>query len=202
MVDGLLLGVAKVGFYVKIVGRQQLFHGAERVKAGVVVFAVSEGDGEERGKVVVVGGRFVVVNTLHALNGFDLRLERGSLIRRDVCHHDLRCAVGDELLVHNVESLLGLGIVRQIKGKVAFHLDPAAGEEGKNQQDDRKQEDEVALVYDEGGDLFHKGTAVLFGVTHGARRCLLPECERRGFLRAPVRRGWGRAAPEGSARYR
>ena len=188
MVDGLLLRVAKVGFDVQVIAGELGLYGLERIEAGVVVLAVGEGDGVERGKIVVMRARLIVVDALHALDRFDLRRERGGLLGRDVRDHHLGCAEGGELLVHDVESLLCFGIVRQVGRQVVFDLDPAAGENGEDQQDDRQQKDEVPLVDNECGDLFHKGGAGLGRVvTHGGPRCLPPSCGKRAASRAPVR---------------
>ena len=119
-------------------------------------------------------GRVVVVQHLDAL---ELGEPVGKLIGlsgRDVGHHDIGRAVGRELLVHDVERLLRLGIRRQVVRQVALDLDPVAGKGGEYEQNDREQKDEISLVDDDRRQLFHKAGAGLLGfVTHGGTHCLL-----------------------------
>ena len=174
MVDRFLLRVAEVGVDIQIIVGEIFLHSVERVKAGVVIFAVGKGDGIECGEVVVVRGGLVVVHALHALDLLDLRLQRSGLLGRDVGHHDLGRAVGGELLVHDGERLLCLRATRQIIRQVAFHLDPVAGKDGENEQNNGEQKNEIPLVDDHGRQLFHKAGTGLFGfVTHGIAMSLL-----------------------------
>ena len=174
VVDGLLLRVAEVCVHIEVIVPEQFLHRVERIETGLVILAVGKGDGVERGKVIVVSGGLIIVHALHALDLFDLRLERGGLLGCDVGDHDLGRAVGDELLVHDIQGLLRLGIGGQVIGQVALDLDPVAGKDGKNQQNDGEKKDQIPFVDDERRELFHKRRAGLFGlVTHGGTRCLL-----------------------------
>ena len=174
MVDRFLLRVAEVGVDIQIIVGEIFLHSVERVKAGVVIFAVGTGDGIECGEVVVVRGGLVVVHALHTLDLLDLRLQRSGLLGCDVGHHDLGRAIGRELLVHDGERLLRLGIRRQVVRQVALDLDPVAGKGGEYEQNDREQKDEISLVDDHGRQLFHKaGTGLLGFVTHGIAMSLL-----------------------------
>ena len=174
MVDGLLLRVAKVRVDIQIVVGQVFLHGFERVETGLVILTVGKGDGIEGGEVIIMCGGLVVVHALHALDLLDLGLERGGLLWCDVGHHDLGRAIGRELLVHDVERLLRLGIRRQVVRQVALDLDPVAGKGGEYEQNDREQKDEISLVDNDRRQLFHKAGAGLLGfVTHGGTHCLL-----------------------------
>ena len=92
----------------------------------------------------------VIVDHLDAADGLDRVVQRGGLVQRDVCDHDL-------------QRLLRLGILRQVVGEVALDLDPVAREGREDQQDDGDEEDEAAFVNDEGRHLLHKGSAGAFG---------------------------------------
>ena len=169
VVDGLPQGVAQIRGYIQIIVAQQLLHRLQRCQTGVVVLVVGEGDGEQGGQGVVVVGGLVVVHALHALHLPDLIGQLFRLGGGHVGHHQLRRAVGDELLVHHRQRLLGLGVVRQVIGQVVLHLHPVPGDGGEDQSDNGDEENETALVHDEGGQLLHKGRAVCIALAHGVR---------------------------------
>lgn len=83
----------------------------------------------------------VVFHALHTFYAGDLIFQLLSLVLREVGHHDPGAAVGDKLLFHNVQGLPGLRVRGQIGCKFALHLHPVAGESGKDQHDDGKQEE-------------------------------------------------------------
>ena len=166
MVDGLPQGVAQIRGYVQVIAAQQLLHRLQRCQAGIVILVVGKGDGEQGGQGVVVVGGLIIVHALHTLHLPDLSGQLLRLRRGDVGRHHLRRAVGDELLVHHGQCLLGLGVIRQVIRQVVLHLHPAAGDGGEKQADNGDQEDKAALVHDEGGQLFHKGHAACVALAH------------------------------------
>ena len=99
--------------------------------------------------------RVVEVDALHPVDLPErvkkpLRLPVG-----EVCGHELCRAVGDELLFHHVQALLGGGTRGQVGGQIVFHRDPAAGEDGEGDGDAHQQEDQIALIHDERGYARH-----------------------------------------------
>ena len=132
VVDGLLLRVAEVGGDIEIVAGERVLDALERVETALVVLVVVKGDGEERADVVVVLVGLVERHALHALDILQLLLQIEGVGEREVGDHHARCAEGGELLVHDVERLVGLGIGGEIGGQVVFHLHPAAGEDGED----------------------------------------------------------------------
>ena len=166
MLNGLLLGIAQIRGDVEVIAAEGCLHRIQRRQAGVVILVVGEGDGEQSGHVVVVVGGLVVGQALDTLDVPELVSQLLSLGRCDVGHHYLRRAVGDELLVHDGQRLLGLRVVRQVEGQVILHLDPVTGKGGENEADDGDEKDQIPLIHDERGQLFHERGAVCVGLAH------------------------------------
>ena len=166
VLNGLLLGIAQIRGDVEVIAAEGCLHRIQRRQAGVVILVVGEGDGEQSGHVVVVVGGLVVGQALDTLDVPELVSQLLSLGRCDVGHHYLRRAVGDELLVHDGQRLLGLRVVRQVEGQVILHLDPVTGKGGENEADDGDEKDQIPLIHDERGQLFHERGAVCVGLAH------------------------------------
>ena len=168
MVNGFRQRVSQIRIQIHVVAGEGGFYRLQRIQAGDVFFVIGEGDSVEGGEVVIVGVGVVVSDGLDAL---DLRQpvpEGVGLVLADVGHHDAGGAVGGELAVHDGQGLFGFGIFRQIGGQVVFHLHPVPGEQGKNQQEHGNQINQIPLVHDKRGELFHERAVVFrMRMAHG-----------------------------------
>ena len=102
------------------------------------------------------GGVFHHIDTVH---GFYLFLEVKTLVKGNVRDHDLRRTEGDELVIHQLQALLCLGVVAEIGLDVILDRHPVAGKKTEDQRYDVDQEKQHPLVYNESGDLQHRAGA-------------------------------------------
>ena len=178
-VDQLGAHVAEGGGDVCIVGSERGAHRVQGCEAGVVRLRIVEGHGVEGGGLAVVLGGVVEGDALHALDLLEILKQRFGLRVGDVGHHQVRRAVGDELLLHHLQALLGLGARRQVGGQVVLYFHPAAGEEGEDHEDPHQQEHQISLIDNERGKLHHKAAAVLLFVVHRKKVPLLSKCRHK-----------------------
>ena len=160
--DDLRKLVAERRIQIGVIFRIAVQYGVQRVEARLVLLRVVEGDVIKGRHAVVMVGRMVEGDILHAGYAPDLA---GDLLRAVVRHvrdHQLRRAEGHELLVHDVQALPRLGSGGQIGRQVVFHLDPVPRNGGKDHQDADHEENEIALVDDEGGQLHHEAAVLFF----------------------------------------
>ena len=141
---------------------------SERREAGFIRLRVVEGDGIQGGGLVVVLGRVVKVDALHAVDRFQLFKKSLRFLVGEVRDHELGRAVCDELLFHHIQPLLGRGVRGQVGGQVVFHFDPVAGEEGEGHEDPHQQEEQIPFIDDEGRELQHEAAAVFAVIFHAA----------------------------------
>ena len=168
LLDDLRGGIAQVGFHIVVLGGKGILHRFQAVQALGVLFAVVEGDGIQGGNIPVVV-LFLIVDALDALDLLQLIADGLSPLPGHVFHHHLGRAVGNELLVHQIQTLPGLGMIRQIGLQIVFHRDPVPGDSGKNQADHQHQKEKIPLIHNEGGKLHHGiGLVVLIFGSHGA----------------------------------
>ena len=168
LVDELRAHVAERGGDVCIVGSERRPHRVERREAGFIRLRVVEGDGIQGGGLVVVLGRVVKVDALHAVDRFQLFKKALRFLVGEVRDHELGRAVCDELLFHHIQPLLGRGVRGQVGGQVVFHFDPVAGEEGEGHEDPHQQEEQIPFIDDEGRELQHEAAAVFAVIFHAA----------------------------------
>ena len=103
---------------------------------------------------------------LHTCDLLELLKQPLRLFIGDIGYHQICGAVGDKLLFHHLQTLLGLGIRGQVGGQIVFHFDPVAGDEGESHGNADQQKDQVALIHYERGKLYHKAAAVLVFIIH------------------------------------
>ena len=82
----------------------------------------------------------VVLHPLYSVDPGDLIFQFLGLVLRNIRHHNLGTAISDELILHDVQGLPGLRILRQIGRQFTLHLHPVAGKSRENQHNDGKQE--------------------------------------------------------------
>ena len=85
------------------------------------------------------------------------------MVAGDVVHHDAAGAEGDKLVVHNGESLAGLGGVRQVAGEIVVHRHPAPRKHTEDGKADVNQVKCLALIHNKSSDPFY-GTLLLGGL--------------------------------------
>ena len=122
-----------------------------------------------------MGGGIIVLDHLDAPEARQLVVQLVCLVRRDVCHHDIGRTVGGKLFLHNVQAHAGLAGLGQIGGQVAFHLDPAAGEDGEDGSQNDDEEHKVAPLNNLQRELVHKIVFGLFLLGHrvpSSRHCI------------------------------
>ena len=142
--------------YVFVIRLELLLYCNHRVLGDLVVLLAVEGDGEQRGAVLVA---VLVVLNGDGGDSVDFLKLRGDLLRLfigDVLKHYAAGAVGDELVVHQVKTHTGLRTVRQIAGDVVVHLRPARGYGTENPGDYVEQIERLALVNDKRSDFFYR----------------------------------------------
>ena len=171
----LLLRIAQRGGNVDIVVFQVLLDAFQRFQALVVVLGIIECDGVQRRYIIIMGGGIIVLDHLDAPEARQLVVQLVCLVRRDVCHHDIGRTVGGKLFFHNVQAHAGLAGLGQIGGQVAFHLDPAAGEDGEDGSQNDDEEHKVAPLNNLQRELVHKIVFGLFLLGHrvpSSRHCI------------------------------
>ena len=140
--------------------------------AAVVVFGIVEGDVVEGGGVGIVIPGVVKAHALHAADIRDLLGDGLRLVIRDVHQHELGRAEGGELVLHQVQALVRLRLLRQVGGQLVFYLHPAAGEDREDQPDRNDQKNQIPFVDDEAGELVHEALFLVFRfLTHNSRSC-------------------------------
>lgn len=68
--------------------------------------------------------------------------------------------IGCKLFLHNIQTLPGFGVVRQVLCQCILNHYPALGNDGEDNGNDRNQKKQIPLVDNEGRKLDHE--AVLF----------------------------------------
>ena len=117
------------------------------------------------------------LDTFHLLDRFEKSL---CLLIGDVPHHEARRPVGDKFTLHHVQADLGGGSGRQIGRQVVFHVDPVHGHCRKNDPDNHNQENQAALVDNDGRQLQHKVVLFLRFLVHDLS---VPRYQISAFLR-------------------
>ncbi len=161
-VDGLLLSVAKLRGDINVIRRKSGLDGLQTGKAFLIRLIVVKSNGIQCRHIVVVVLGVVVLHPLYPFDPGDLIFQFLGLVLRNIRHHNLGTAVSDELILHDVQGLAGLRILRQIGRQFTLHLHPVAGKSGENQHNDGKQEKQIPFIHNEGGKLGHKAVSHLF----------------------------------------
>ena len=140
-VDDRLQRVADLCVDVEIVHLQPLLDFIERSLACGVIVRPRKGHFKEPGESFIMLLAVVEFDLLHVLHAFDLLGDRKRLLEGDVAYNDLRRIIGDELLVHDIQSLPGFGVGRKEMLQAVVCDDERAGiyahraQYGKNDQD-------------------------------------------------------------------
>ena len=116
-----------------------------------------EGDGIERCRILIVSLSEVKVHENDPVVGDERVVYFHGLLAVHILHHDIRRAVGDELSVHYLETLLGFRAVRQIGLYIVLDLYPLHRERRKNYCRDEEDYEHPAQLYDKLRDAMHKG---------------------------------------------
>ena len=140
---------------------QQRLHLLQSLLAAFRGCHIRKGQVEERGIVLIVGSALVKLDQDHILYLGKLPGQGFGILEADVLHHDLGGAVGDELLLHDGQALLGFGVLRQIGGDILFHLDPSQGEHREHEHRREKQQDPSPSVHHEARKPCHKALVFL-----------------------------------------
>ena len=110
---------------------------------------------QRRGAVIVLR----VLFKLHALDAVHPAQHLGKLLRLRECHvghHDLGVSIGDELAVHDLQTLTRLRGVRQIVGQLIVDVRPARREDRQHTRDGKQHHEQAPLVHDERRHALHK----------------------------------------------
>ena len=117
--------------------------------------------------------RVVKRNALHAIDRFQpfghgLRLVIGHVDKHDLCR-----AKRDKFILHQMQALVRLRVLRQIRRKLVLHLYPVPRKRGKHQPNGDNQKDQIPLVYNKAGKLIHEALFVVFRfLTHDSHSCV------------------------------
>ena len=158
--DGLGHGVDHRGGNKGVIVREHFLNRIQRIHAALVRLFIIKGDREQRRSLVIVFGGIVEVHHLDAFHLLDLFKKRFRFVIGDIPHHEARRPVSDELPLHHIQSDFGRGVRRQVGGQIILDTDPVYGHRRENNPDNHNQENQTALVDNEGCKLQHK--AVLF----------------------------------------
>ena len=104
------------------------------VLGALVPYFRVKADGEQRRRIRVMLVGVVKFNGGDTLDVLKPGLDVQRSIVGDVGHHDVGCAVGDEVVIHHGQALAGLGGVGQVGRDVVLDLDPARGDGTENQR--------------------------------------------------------------------
>ncbi len=110
---------------------------------------------------LVFFGLYRVFHHVDTVHGLYLFLEVKALVKGNVRDHHLSRTEGDELFIHKLQALLGLGVVAEIGLDVILDRHPVARKKTEDQCYDVDQEEQHSLVYNESGDLQHRAGALL-----------------------------------------
>ena len=100
-----------------------------------IVLGIGKRDIIQRGKIIEMVRAVIKIQHIHIVPVFQFRGDAVSIIVGYVHHHDLCRSVGNELVLHPVESDGRLRRIRQICRQGIFHFHPAGGDQGKDRRD-------------------------------------------------------------------
>ena len=88
------------------------------------------------------------------------------LFKGDVLHHDLGGAEGGKFLLHQLQTLAGLGILREIIGQAVVHLHPVSRKGAENRCGQKGKKQYVSFIHNEGGNALHQAHLFLYFHKH------------------------------------
>ena len=109
-------GIAGVAGDVHIISIQQGLYAVQCRQAHLVRGSAVIGDGEQRRAAGIVALGSIKLHALYPLDGADLLRQGVGLLEGNIVHHDAAGPKGDKLIIHNGETLTGLGAVGQVAG--------------------------------------------------------------------------------------
>ena len=152
------------GIHIQVVAGKQVLHLMQRVDADVVHLFPVKGHGVQGRCILVVVGGVVKLHRIHTVHRLDLVHQRLGLGVSDVRDHHPGRAEGGKVVVHHRQALAGLSVLTQVGGDVILHIHPAHGHNGEDQRKHIQQKNQVPLVHNERGQLFHSISFGLFFV--------------------------------------
>ena len=173
--QGCGLGVSHGAVDVVVVGLQQLPDGGQGSQADLVLLLPLKGHGDQGVRPLEILRdvlrrlRFAVLLRVRADiaapkdgrgDPFDLLHLLRQVLRHLVGYmgdHDPGGGKGGKLLLHQSQALAGLCGIRQILRDVVADADPAPGKQTEDQGAGIEEEDEIAFIHNECGQLFKKG---------------------------------------------
>ena len=104
---------------------QMLLYAIQRFQTGIILFTVCKADHIERRSIVIVFLGIIKGDALNTLQICQFLAQILSFRKCNIRYHDLCGSIGNELFLHNVQTLAALRCLGEVLRKGIFHLYPA-----------------------------------------------------------------------------
>ena len=152
--------------YVGIIAGQLIFNLVNRIDTDIVCGSSVKGNIKQGRRIFVVILCVVKYGVSDAINLLQLFGKLFALLIGNVGNHDPGSTIGDKLVIHDRQSLPGLGRIRQVGCDIIFNLDPSICDNTENNGKNIKQEKQVPFINDKGCYLFHGSCLILSSLVH------------------------------------